>query len=148
MLCTKQVNVYNFEFESKIQLIKPKCKSEWTSLGTISTMENIKGYPMVNVVSVADSIRGEKSTGDIYFYVLKVDPLFMDLKHKNKITALFSDEQSLTCSKRGLDPMEPTCSRIMITGYVAQVRYKVYYILSKTRNYFFYSNFLVNSQFN
>lgn len=84
-------------------------------------MEHIKGYPTVNVVSVADSVRGEKSTGDIYFYVLKVDPLFADLKHENKITALFSDEQSLGCSKRGLDPMEPTCSRIMITGHVAQV---------------------------
>lgn len=76
---------------------------------------------MVNVVSVADSKIGSKSTGDVYFYVLKVDPMFADLKYANKITALFSNEQDLACSKRGLDAMEPTCSRVMMTGYVAQV---------------------------
>lgn len=76
---------------------------------------------MVNVISVADSKRGERSTGNIYFYLLKYDPIFSDLKHKNRITALFTNEQSLACSRRGLDPMEPACSRVMITGYIAQV---------------------------
>lgn len=90
-------------------------------MGTISSMESTKNYPMVNVVSVADSKVGEKSTGDIYFYALKLDPLYWNIKHKNRITALFTNEQSLACSKLGLDPMQPTCSRVQITGYVAQV---------------------------
>lgn len=94
---------------------------DYTSLGTISTLDNIKGYPMVNIVSVSDSVRGEKSTGDIYFYLLNIDYTTHDLKAENKLTALFSNDQDLTCEKRGVDPMEPTCSRVMITGYVAQV---------------------------
>lgn len=77
---------------------------------------------MVSIMSVADSVRGANSTGDIYLYLLHIDYITHDLKADNKLTALFSNNQDLSCTKRGLDPMEPTCSRVMITGYIAQVR--------------------------
>lgn len=77
---------------------------------------------MVSVMSVADSPRGGNSTGNIYFYLLHIDYITHDLKADNKLTALFSNNQDLECTRRGLDPMEPTCSRVMITGYAAQVQ--------------------------
>lgn len=95
---------------------------DYTSLGTISILDGIKGYPMVSIMSVADSTRDGQSTGNIYLYLLHIDYITHDLKAENKLTALFSNNQDLACSKRGLDPMEPTCARVMITGYIAQVR--------------------------
>lgn len=72
-------------------------------------------------MSVADSPRGGKSTGNIYLYLLHIDYITHDLRAENKLTVLFSNNQDLACEKRGLDPMEPTCSRVMITGFIAQV---------------------------
>lgn len=77
-------------------------------------------------MSVADSSRSGKSTGNIYLYLLNIDYITHDLKADNKLTALFSNDQDLTCANRGLDPMEPTCSRVMVTGYIAEVRNRLF----------------------
>uniref|UniRef100_A0A7G3AV78 Putative pyridoxamine 5'-phosphate oxidase n=1 Tax=Lutzomyia longipalpis TaxID=7200 RepID=A0A7G3AV78_LUTLO len=89
---------------------------DWTSMGTISTLDNIRGFPMVNVISVADSARGEKSTGRIFFYLAGLDFTLIDLKSSNRLTALFTMEQSRNCSGRNEDAMEPTCARVMFSG--------------------------------
>lgn len=91
-------------------------KAEWVSMGSLSTVEAIKGYPMVNVIAVADSARGEKSTGTLYFYLTMLDYTAQDLSKDNRLTVLLSMDQDLYCSQRGVDPMEPTCARIMISG--------------------------------
>lgn len=91
-------------------------KAEWVSMGSLSTVDTIKGYPMVNVIAVADSARGEKSTGTLYFYLTMLDYTAQDLSKDNRLTVLLSMDQDLYCSKRGVDPMEPTCARIMISG--------------------------------
>lgn len=95
-------------------------KSDWTAMGTVSTLEQIKGFPMVNIISVADSPRDGKSTGHIYFLLTDLDYTAKDLKIDNKLTVLFSNDQDLACSKNGIDPMEPICGRVIISGkYVA-----------------------------
>ncbi|XP_037042373.1 protein CREG1 isoform X1 [Bradysia coprophila] len=91
-------------------------KSEWASMGTLSTLKSINGFPMVNIISVADSGRDEPSTGRIYFYLTDLDYTGQDLMKNNKLTVLFSNDQDLACTKKGIDPMEPTCARIMISG--------------------------------
>lgn len=91
-------------------------KSEWASMGTLSTLKAINGFPMVNIISVADSARDEPSTGHIYFYLTDLDYTGQDLMKNNKLTVLFSNDQDLSCTKKGVDPMEPTCARIMISG--------------------------------
>lgn len=91
-------------------------KAEWVSMGSLSTVDAIKGYPMVNVIAVADSARGEKSTGTLYFYLTMLDYTAQDLSKDNRLTVLLSMDQDLYCSQRGVDPMEPTCARIMISG--------------------------------
>lgn len=94
---------------------------EWTSMGTISTLPAIAGFPMVNVIAIADSEKGAKSTGNIYFYLTMLDFTAQDLSKKNQLTALFSMDQNLSCSKQNMDPMEPTCARAMISGEALQV---------------------------
>lgn len=91
-------------------------KSDWTSMGTLSTLKRIEGFPMVNIISVADSPRGGRSTGHIYFLLTDLDFTGQDLHSSNRLTALFSDDQDLACTKKKVDPMEPTCGRIMISG--------------------------------
>lgn len=91
-------------------------KAEWVSMGSISTVDAIKGYPMVNIIATADSARSAKSTGTLYFYLTMLDYTAQDLSKDNRLTVLLSMDQDLDCSKRGIDPMEPTCARIMISG--------------------------------
>lgn len=91
-------------------------KAEWVSMGSLSTVDAIKGYPMVNIIATADSARGAKSTGILYFYLTMLDYTAQDLSKDNRLTVLLSMDQDLECSKRGIDPMEPTCARIMISG--------------------------------
>lgn len=91
-------------------------KAEWVSMGSLSTVEAIKGYPMVNIIATADSARGAKSTGTLFFYLTMLDYTAQDLSKDNRLTVLLSMDQDLECSKQGIDPMEPTCARIMISG--------------------------------
>lgn len=92
-------------------------KANWTSMGTISTAEGMEGFPMVNVISIADSPLNGKSTGRIFYLLTDLDFTGKDLHVNNKITALFTEDQDLTCTNKGVDSMEPTCSRVIITGH-------------------------------
>jgi len=94
---------------------------EWTAMGTISTLPAISGFPMVNVIAFADSEKEEKSTGNIYFYLTMLDFTAQDLSKKNQLTTLFTMDQSLYCTKRKIDPMEPTCARAMISGEALRI---------------------------
>lgn len=78
---------------------------------------------MVSITSVADSPRGGKSTGNIYFFVARESLKYKDLVKLNEATLLFSEAQNGTCQKRSVDPMEPTCMRTMISGLVYRVIY-------------------------
>lgn len=94
---------------------------DWASFGTVSTIKNTLGYPMVSITSVADSPRGGNSTGNIYFFVAKESLKYKDLVKLNEATLLFSDAQTTNCQKQSIDPIEPTCSRVMISGLVYRV---------------------------
>jgi len=94
---------------------------EWTAMGTISTLSSIAGFPMVNVVAMADSEKGAKSTGEIYFYLTMLDFTAQDLSKKNQLTALFTMDQNLYCTKQNVDPMEPICARVMISAEALRV---------------------------
>lgn len=96
-------------------------KSNWTSMGTISTLSTIQGFPMVNVNSIADSALNAKSTGHIYFLLTDLDFTGKDLKRNNSLTAMFTEDQDLSCTNSGRDTMEPTCARAIITGHIVRL---------------------------
>lgn len=96
-------------------------KSNWTSMGTISSLSTIHGFPMVNVISVADSAYDAPSTGHIYFLLTDLDFTGQDLAENNKLTALFSEDQDLACTSNHTDTMEPTCARVIFTGKVLRL---------------------------
>lgn len=92
-------------------------KSNWTSMGTLATCKHFVGFPMVNIISVADSATGNKSTGHIYYLLTDLDFTGKDWRKDNKMTALFTDDQDSSCSRKFIDPMEPTCARVIISGH-------------------------------
>lgn len=91
-------------------------KSNWTSMGTISSLSTIHGFPMVNVISVADSALDKPSTGHIYFMLTDLDFTGQDLAINNKLTALFTEDQDLSCTTNHTDTMEPICARVIFVG--------------------------------
>lgn len=98
-------------------------KTDWASVGTISTNNETKGFPMVNIISINDNDVKNQSTGHIQFLLTDLDFTGPDWQRNNKVTFLFTDEQTLSCSKHwpSIDPMEPTCPRVMISGEVKKV---------------------------
>lgn len=86
-------------------------------MATISTLPELSGYPVADVVSYADSPIGENSTGEIYMLLTDLHSPEQDLLVDNKLTLLFSMAQYKNCS----DPMEPTCARLMMTGSKSRI---------------------------
>ncbi|XP_067616798.1 protein CREG1-like [Eurosta solidaginis] len=96
-------------------------QASWAAVGSISTNEKIKNYPMVNIISVDDSDLNGSSTGRIHFLLTDLDFTGPDWQHNNKVTFLFTDDENLNCKQRGEDPMEPTCARAIISGRVKKL---------------------------
>eukprot|EP00099_Drosophila_melanogaster_P028530 NP_732230.1 cellular repressor of E1A-stimulated genes, isoform C [Drosophila melanogaster] len=96
-------------------------RANWAAVGSLSTNERVKGYPMVNIISIDDSDANNRSTGRIRFLLTDLDFTGPDWQKDNKVTLLFSDEQTLRCKEGGKDPMEPTCARSMISGQVKKL---------------------------
>lgn len=87
--------------------------SDWAAVGTISVDSKVPGFPMVNVISVADS-----KEGVIYFMLVDLDFTGQDWHKKNNVTFLFTQDVNGECRAQHKDPMEPTCARAMISGSV------------------------------
>lgn len=97
-------------------------KSNWTSMGTISTEPTLHSYPMVNVISTADSALNAPSTGRIYFMLTDLDFTGRDLAVNNKLTALFTEDQDLSCTTNHTDTMEPICARVIFVGRMIKLQ--------------------------
>ncbi|XP_017102081.2 protein CREG1 [Drosophila bipectinata] len=115
------------EYKQKLELNHAKIardlvhRANWAAVGSISTNKIIEGYPMVNIISTDDSDSNGQSTGRIRFLLTDLDFTGPDWEHNNKVTLMFSDDQTLNCKNSGMDPMEPTCARTMLSGQVKKI---------------------------
>lgn len=74
---------------------------------------------MVDILPIADSKLNESSSGDINFLLQKSNPLFANIKKKNEISAIFSNQtQSFD---NATSTFQSAGYKVIITGYVAQV---------------------------
>lgn len=92
-------------------------------LATVSVQKPIKGYPMIDSIKVADSKWNETSTGDVNFYLQKSDPLFANIKKKNEVSAIFTNET--TQYNNETQQIDTVGYRVLVTGSVAQVNNEV-----------------------
>ncbi|KAK7347941.1 hypothetical protein VNO80_22484 [Phaseolus coccineus] len=83
----------------------------WGVLNTISA--DLGGAPFGNVVSYSDGLTGA-GTGIPYFYLTSLDPTARNALKNDKASLTVSEYPLGTCGKK--DPMNPTCSKISLTG--------------------------------
>lgn len=88
---------------------------DWVSLGTISAQKETEGYPSVNLVSSSDGPLGN-GTGIPYLYVTPFDFPTQDLEKDTRASIMITLAQGSYCKDRNMDPMDPHCARMMLTG--------------------------------
>merc|ERR1712126_365064 len=72
--------------------------------------------PFGTLISFADG-----NTGVPYFYISPWSTTWKDIMFNNTISLTVSEAESDYCEGKGLDPMEPICGRIMVTGHMLLV---------------------------
>lgn len=95
--------------------------SDWASLATMSTRDPTKGYPFSNVFSISDGANVEKSTGIPYLYLTSMEMSVVDLKVNNKASMSMSLAQGHYCMNKELDPQDPPCGRVILTGTIVTI---------------------------
>jgi len=99
-------------------------------LATISTRKEILGSPFVNVFSMSDGATSAESTGVPYFYLTIMEVSVKDLGEDNRASMTLSLAQGNYCTERVLDPEDPRCAHIILTGRMVQVPTKLSTLLS------------------
>lgn len=91
-------------------------ESSWGVLSTIA--DDLGGAPWGNVVSFSDGLPNE-GKGIPYFYLTALDPTarYASKDHRSSLT--ISEYALGTCGK--IDPENPTCAKITLTGKLNEV---------------------------
>ncbi|ESQ46998.1 hypothetical protein EUTSA_v10027934mg [Eutrema salsugineum] len=87
----------------------------WGVLSTLSIEH--EGAPFGNVVSYSDGLPG-KGNGVPYFYLTTLDPTSRNALKDSRASFAISESPIGTCKR---DPMDPTCSKLTLTGKLLQV---------------------------
>ncbi|XP_037681362.1 protein CREG1 isoform X2 [Choloepus didactylus] len=93
---------------------------DWGALGTISTVQAVRGRPFANVFSLSDGPPGAGS-GVPYFYLSPLQLSVGDLQENPHATLTMSLAQTNFCRKHGFDPQSPLCAHIILSGTVTKV---------------------------
>lgn len=86
-------------------------QNSWGVLNTISS--DLGGAPFGNVVSFSDGLP-KKGAGIPYFYLTTLDPTARDATKDERASFTISEYPIGTCGK--IDPENPTCAKITLTG--------------------------------
>jgi len=92
----------------------------WVALSTESTHQGIEKYPFNNVFSMSDGIICN-STGVPYFYLTDMELSVKDLVVNPKASVTASLAQSEYCTQKNLDPEDPRCAHVILTGEIKKV---------------------------
>ncbi|KAJ8977693.1 hypothetical protein NQ317_005426 [Molorchus minor] len=95
-------------------------KSDWVSIATISTQDAIKGYPFVGLKSLSDG-PASNSTGVPYLYMSEMDVSGQDVEINKKVTIMATLAQSDYCRAENLDPQDPRCAKLIISGTFVKI---------------------------
>ncbi|XP_042533283.1 protein CREG1 isoform X2 [Dipodomys spectabilis] len=93
---------------------------DWGSLGTLSTLEEVRGRPFADVLSLSDGPPAA-GRGVPYFYLSPMMLTAQNLQENPNATLMLSLAQTSFCRKNGYDPQSPLCVHIMLSGTVTKV---------------------------
>ncbi|KAF2357684.1 FMN-binding split barrel [Trinorchestia longiramus] len=94
--------------------------SDWASMATISTHPGIPGYPFANVFSISDG-GPSNSTGTPYLYLTELELSVHDIKKDSRVSLTASLAQSSYCRQQRLDPQDPVCAHVILTGEIVKI---------------------------
>ncbi|XP_032509372.1 protein CREG2 isoform X2 [Phocoena sinus] len=94
--------------------------SAWGCLATVSAHEKIPGLPFGSCLPVSDG-PFNNSTGVPFFYVTPKDLLVADLMKNPMASLLLPESEEEFCRKNIVDPEDPRCARLTLTGQMVAV---------------------------
>lgn len=90
--------------------------------GIVSAISSDLGHqPYGTLQSFCDGTTGN-STGYPFFYIADISDTGKNIKYNNTVSFSVSQAMSDYCETQGLDPEEPLCSRLTLTGQVIPVK--------------------------
>merc|ERR1719266_2961293 len=95
--------------------------SDWGSLATMSAREPTLGYPFTNTFSISDGPNVIKASGTPYFYFTDMEMSVHDVNNDNRVSLAMTLAQGDYCKKQGLDPQDPPCGRVILTGTTSKI---------------------------
>jgi len=89
--------------------------ADYVVLATIS--KHLNGAPFGNVITMSDGPVAN-STGHLYFYASELDTSIQDVALNPAVSVTISEAQIVTskCATGAIDPEDPTCARLTISG--------------------------------
>lgn len=96
-------------------------QADWSAVATISTRKDIESFPTANLISFGDGPLGNGS-GIPYVYLTPLDFTAQDLAKDHRATFLMSLAQGDYCKDKAMDPMDPRCARVMLSGKIKQIK--------------------------
>jgi len=118
------VNASRTPSKSKPLFVKKAATARWLAheaqWGAVATTSiHLKGTAFGNTISVSDGT-DDTSSGIPYFFVSDLDTSMQDLKKFPNFTLTLT-EASVDCAQKHLDPEDPRCVRLSMTGSMLDV---------------------------
>ncbi|KAJ1520939.1 hypothetical protein ONE63_004016 [Megalurothrips usitatus] len=95
--------------------------SNWTAVAYTSRQPGTYGLPMADIFSISDGLK-DNSTGIPYMYISPKDTGVQDLAKDGRCSMIMSLSQSDYCRQEGLDPEDPRCGHVILTGKLKTVK--------------------------
>ncbi|XP_004617986.2 protein CREG2 [Sorex araneus] len=94
--------------------------SAWGCLATVSALHKMPGLPFGSCQPMSDGPLNN-STGIPFFYVTLKDPAVADLMKNPMASLLLPESEGEFCRKSIVDPEDPRCARLTLTGQMVIV---------------------------
>ncbi|GLH07221.1 Uncharacterized protein GBIM_12737 [Gryllus bimaculatus] len=95
--------------------------ADWGAISTHSSSPAIRGFPFANIVSISDGT-STNSSGVPYMYITPLELSTRDLEIDSRCSLALSLAETDYCKQQNIDPEDPRCARVILTGKVKRVK--------------------------
>ncbi|XP_066996786.2 uncharacterized protein CREG [Anabrus simplex] len=95
--------------------------ADWASIATISSNREVRTFPFANIVSISDGTP-TNSSGVPYMYLTPMDMSSQDLEIDSRCSLAISLAEGDYCKQKSLDPEDPRCARVILTGKLKRIK--------------------------
>lgn len=95
--------------------------ADWAAIATQSTAQAVRGFPFANIVSISDGPINN-SSGVPYMYITPMELSTRDIEADSRCSLAMSLAESNYCKQHNIDPEDPRCARVILTGKIKRVK--------------------------